>query len=105
VVLHFDVKTNSVFKHQPEVTSFVLYLLCVSVSKEIFALNFLVEEFFFLSDTKKVVVFDDLSLSKSSLPNIVLIYSNHTIIRWEAELGIASHDSNLVIMNIKHILM
>ena len=105
MVLHFNVETNSVLDHQPEVTSFVLDLLCISVSKEIFTLNFLVEEFFFLSDTKNVVVFDDLGLSKSSLSNIVFVNSNHTIIGWKAELGIASHDSNLVIMNLKHVLM
>ena len=80
VILHFDIKTNSVLEHQPEVTSFVLDLLSVSVSKEIFTLNFLVEKFFFLSDTKNVIILDDLCLSKSSLANIIFINSNHTVI-------------------------
>ena len=80
VILHLYIKSNSVLKHQPEVASFILQLFSISVSQRVFSFYFLIKEFLFLSDTKNVVIFDNLGFSKPSLANIILVNSYHTVV-------------------------
>ena len=104
MVLHLDVQSNTIFKHKPEVASLVLQILGISISKIVFTFNLLSEELFFLCDTKDIVIFDNLCLSKSSLANIVSVYSDHAVVGGEAEFSVASDDSYFVVINVKHLV-
>ena len=80
-------------------------LFGISISEEVLPLNLLFESFFLFSNTKYIVVLNYLSLSKSSLTNIVFVNTDHTIVRWEAEFGVAPHDSYLIFVDVKHLLL
>ena len=101
VLLHFDQQPDSVLKEQPEVAVLVGFVLCISVSKSIMALDLVSICASSLGQAKNKVIFDNLRFAHTFLANIIFVDVYNAVVLREAVLGVASDDPNVVSTNVQ----
>ena len=100
VLLHLNGKPDAVFKNKPEISSLVLKLLCITISKIIFTFHFAIDDIFTLLQTKDKVILDNLRLSYSLLAWLEFVNSNYAIVWWKTVLGATIEEANFICSDI-----
>ena len=93
-------KSHFVLEFNPHLSITRSRALCFHVDDLILVTNFILHILLPLLDTKHKVVFGYQTCSKPSGPNLVFVYSNHTVVAGEAVLLISAHNTCFSWVNI-----